>query len=83
MRVPQKRSGRDDCYILDRYLIPVFGDRLPRDITPELVEEYKSARLEHLSPREPYRRVHIEAALASCRGGRRRRKSRSTSFKEG
>ncbi len=50
VRVPQKKSGANDRYMIRRYLGPAFGHPSLCDITPVQVEDYKVERLTHLEP---------------------------------
>jgi integrase len=51
--VKAKRSYVRDCYSV-KNLLPFFGDRLLKDITPALVEAYRQRRLGQPSKRAPY-----------------------------
>jgi hypothetical protein len=51
--VQAKRSYVRDCYSV-KNLLPLFGDRLIKDITPAPVEAYRQRRLELPSGRAPY-----------------------------
>jgi integrase len=51
--VKAKRSYSRDRYSMNR-LLPFFGDRLLKDITPALVEAYRQRRLGEPSGRPPY-----------------------------
>jgi integrase len=51
--VKAKRSYVRDCYSV-KNLLPFFGDRLLKDITPALVEAYRQRRLGQPSGRAPY-----------------------------
>ena len=52
--VKAKRSYDLDCQSLNNRLLPFFGDRLFRDISPALVEAYRQRRLGQPSGRAPY-----------------------------
>jgi len=51
--VKAKRSYDRDCLAMKR-LLPFFGDRLLKDITPATVEAYRQKRLGEPSGRRPY-----------------------------